>query len=268
MIEQFINSAYQDPKRLQDLYRSNDPFPHIVLQDFIAPERLRQVAAEFPNLCQAPAEQRVQFHNQSEVKFASRGVDLLSPAAFELVSFLNSEYFLRYLQELTGIREPLLSDPYLAGGGYHQINQGGYLKVHADFNRHPQLELDRRLNLLLYLNDEWDDAWGGDLQLFDEDMQGPVVRVPPRFNTCVVFSTMSRTFHGHPDPLACPQHRCRRSLALYYFSTGRPEAERSEAHSTVFRARRGSDDMRRDARWWLRQCVPPIFLTAGRRLLG
>ena len=76
----------------------------------------------------------------------------LSDTANQLISFLNNDIFLKYLQEITGIKEPLISDPYLSGGGYHEIKNGGVLKVHADFNRHPSLELDRRVNLLLYLN--------------------------------------------------------------------------------------------------------------------
>jgi Rps23 Pro-64 3,4-dihydroxylase Tpa1-like proline 4-hydroxylase len=265
MINRFINPLYADPSELRATYRHNAPFPHIVMENFLLPDIADRLESEFPDLSQAPTEQREHFRNQSEVKFASLGVDLLSPGAFELVSFLNSEYFLRYLHELTGIEEPLLSDPYLSGGGYHQINRGGYLKIHADFNRHSKMNIDRRLNLLLYLNKDWDEDWGGDLQLFDEDMQGPVVRAHPHFNTCVIFSTTSRTFHGHPDPIDCPPDRSRRSLALYYFSVGRPAEEHSDRHTTLFRARPGVDEARPGAGWWLRQCVPPILLTARRR---
>ena len=54
---------------------------------------------------------------------------------------------LEFLETLTGI-DGLVPDPYFAGGGLHQIVRGGFLKVHADFNWHPKLRLDRRLNML------------------------------------------------------------------------------------------------------------------------
>lgn len=266
MINRFINPLYADPTELRLTYRENAPFPHIVMENFLVREIADRLESEFPDLSQTDAEHREQFRNQNEVKFASLGMELLSPSAFELVAFLNSEFFLRYLHELTGIEETLLSDPYLSGGGYHQINRGGYLKIHADFNRHSKMNIDRRLNLLLYLNKDWDEAWGGDLQLFDADMQGPVVRAHPHFNTCVIFSTTSQTYHGHPEPIECPPDRSRRSLALYYFSVGRPAAEQSDPHTTRFRPRLGIDEAGQSAGWWLRQCVPPILLTARRRL--
>ena len=237
MLSEFLNKEYCDPSKLSAQYQHNNPFPHIVMPNFLHSEILDQVLAEFPNLKDADVDKRVIFGNEREIKFASKGIDLISPAAFKLISFLNSEWFLRYLQEITGIKETLIADPYLAGGGYHQIFRGGLLKIHADFNKHPSINFDRRLNLLLYLNKDWDEEWGGDLQLFDESMQKPIQRVYPHFNTCVVFTTTSKTYHGHPDPIQCPDSVSRRSIALYYFSVGRPKEESNKEHSTLFKAR-------------------------------
>jgi len=132
----------------------------------------------------------------------------------------------------------LISDPYLSGGGYHEIKQGGVLKIHADFNKHPHINLDRRLNLLVYLNKNWNEKWGGDFQMFDKNMNGPLKKVYPHFNTCVIFTTTSHTFHGHPEPLMCPNNKSRKSIALYYFSSGRPQSESNKIHSTIFRERK------------------------------
>lgn len=223
-----------DPSTLSSQYRSNSPFPHIVLDNFISEDLLNSVSEEFPDL--KTLDNKLEFSNQKEIKFASTGSSELSPSARFLINFLNSDIFLRYLQHLTGISEPLISDPYLSGGGYHEIKTGGVLKVHADFNKHPKLNLDRRLNLLLYLNKDWDSSWGGNLELYKpNDLSSPVVSVEPIFNRCVIFSTTSFTYHGHPEPLTCPEERSRRSIALYYFSTGRPENEVfTTRHGTIF----------------------------------
>jgi Rps23 Pro-64 3,4-dihydroxylase Tpa1-like proline 4-hydroxylase len=93
--------------------------------------------------------------------------------------------------------------------------------VHADFNRHEKLNLDRRLNLLLYLNRDWKEEYGGHLQLWTRDMGRCVVKVLPVFNRCVVFSTTDFSYHGHPDPLTCPPGRTRKSIAMYYYTNGR-----------------------------------------------
>jgi hypothetical protein len=123
----------------------------------------------------------------------------------------------------------------------HQILRRGYLKVHADFNKHPQFGLDRRVNVLCYLNRDWQPEWGGQLELWDADMQCPVQSIDPVFNRMVIFTITDTAFHGHPDPLRCPPDRTRRSLAFYYYSNGRPAAEDAGVHSTLFQRRPGRD---------------------------
>ena len=160
--------------------------------------------------------------------------------AFRLISFLNSDVFLQYLQKITGIKEKLISDPYLSGGGYHEIKKGGFLKIHADFNKHPFIDLDRRVNVLLYLNKNWNEKWGGNLELYVENnLKKPELLISPIFNRCVIFNTNSHSYHGHPDLLSCPENISRKSIALYYFSRGRPFSDGQEVHTTLFREAKG-----------------------------
>jgi Rps23 Pro-64 3,4-dihydroxylase Tpa1-like proline 4-hydroxylase len=110
--------------------------------------------------------------------------------------------------------------------------------MHADFNRHPKLNLDRRLNLLVYLNEGWAEQNQGWLELWDRTMRNRVTRVLPVFNRTVVFSTTSFSFHGQPEPILGPPDLVRRSIALYYYTNGRPAEEISEPdHSTLWQAR-------------------------------
>jgi hypothetical protein len=159
----------------------------------------------------------------------------------------------------------LVSDPFLEGGGLHQIARGGRLAVHADFSVHPRLGLDRRLNLLLYLNRDWDEDWGGELELWSGDMSRCAKKVAPAFNRLVVFKTTDRSFHGHPDPLDCPAGVARRSIALYYYSNGRPRSERSRRHDSVhWRARPGETVPYEYSRW--HDLLPVTLRTAYKRL--
>lgn len=210
------------------------PFPHAVIDELFPDEVLDAVAAEFP----PPDERWRHFDDADQRKFGAGHAELaLGPATRNVLAELNSATFVDFVQHLTGIAEPLIPDPHLRGGGLHQVLPGGYLEVHADFNRHPLYGLDRRVNVLVYLNRDWDASWGGQLELWDRAMTHAEQRVDPAFNRTVVFSLGDTTYHGHPQPLRCPVGRARRSLALYYYSNGRPAAERSDPHSTLFQRR-------------------------------
>ncbi|WP_415399246.1 2OG-Fe(II) oxygenase [Synechococcus sp. W4D4] len=218
-------------------YLSNDPYPHIVFDDFFDVDFLSLVEATFPNLKADPTTQ--EFNNQAEVKLGSRRGDAQqSKAITELLRYLNSHSFVDFLQKLTGISEPLIVDPHFCGGGMHEVKRGGLLKLHADYCKHPETKLDRRLNLLIYLNKDWKTDFGGDLELWDKELKACGKKISPVFNRMVVFATTDFTYHGHPDPLLCPPEISRKSLALYYFSNGRPCSELRPSHiaskSTIF----------------------------------
>ena len=227
--------------QLSEKYRTVPPFPHIYIDDFFEADALREVVNEFPELGQ----EDINYVNPNESKFASKGEGRLGPRAKELVHLLNSEPFLQFLQEMTGIQETLIPDPYLEGGGYHQIKPGGFLKVHVDFHKHRGMKLDRRINVLVYLNEDWEESFGGHFELWEKDMSQCAVRIAPLFNRMAIFSTTDYSWHGHPDALTCPPNRSRRSLALYYYTNGRPADEiRPENRSritTTFVAREGQD---------------------------
>lgn len=264
-----INEEWLDTKKLKKDYMQASPFPHIVMHDFIKLELLTKIANEFPDLSKLQGSVKI-FDNSREVKLASQGMEDLSPQALYLTSYLQSDLFLKWLNELSSISEPLISDPYLSGGGYHEIKKGGFLKIHADYNKHPKLDLDRRLNLLIYLNKDWEDEWGGGLQLFGDDMDLPQQKVTPRFNTAVIFTTTSYTYHGHPDPLSCPSNRSRQSLAYYYFSIGRPESESSKSvHSTLFKERIGESFASKVSfKSIAKELIPPIIVKLVKRVAG
>jgi hypothetical protein len=239
-------------------YQQAKPFPHIVIDNFFDPELLEQVLQEFPKPGQISWQR---FDNEREIKLASASEGNFGPVTRLLMYHLNGMTFLEFLSRITGI-DNLLADPSFEGGGLHQIVRGGKLGVHADFNKHKKYGLDRRLNLLLYLNKNWRDEYGGNLELWNRDMSACEAKVAPLFNRVMIFSTTDFTYHGHPDPLQCPEGMTRKSLALYYFSNGRPPEELSGEHSTLFRAR-GEADFRPTFGQRMRKLgkdlVPPVL---------
>jgi len=242
-------------------YSEAKPFPHIVVDDFLNEEILSDVLDEFPG---PEAVNWGRFHNPSEKKLALRDETQMGHNTRRLFHSLNSSVFVSFLEALTGI-EGLIPDPYLWGGGLHQIKKGGFLKVHADFNWYSKLRLDRRLNILIYLNRDWKEEYGGHLELWNKEMTRCEKKISPIFNRCVVFTTTDHSFHGHPDPLNCLDNQTRKSLALYYYTNGRPADEASPVHTTLFQRRPG-EGLGASVFSFLTRLTPPILLEAKERL--
>lgn len=219
-------------------YQNAQPFPHIAMQDVFDADVLRAMAGEFPT-----AETMAgRFTGEIEGgKFTETDWSKFGPVTQQFVAACNSGPFLHSLSELTGI-PGLIADPYLSGGGQHQTGRGGRLKVHSDFNVHPFLNLTRRLNMLVYLNEGWQEEWGGSLELWDVDMTKAEVRIPPVLGQVAIFTTSDISFHGLPDPLQCPEGTFRRSVAFYYFTA---DGDTPEPRSTLWKERPNEDFLSR-----------------------
>lgn len=217
-------------------YASATPFAHIALDEFLPRPILRELVAEFPS-----SEGHDHFNrNQERLKFGYHPQEC-GPKVRHALAELNSQAFLAFLTAMTGIKG-LIADPYYFGGGLHETKRGGHLGMHADFNIHRQMNVVRRLNLLVYLNEDWAPEYGGDLELWDTDMKGCEKKVAPTFARAVVFSTALDTFHGHPDPLTCPPDNSRKSIALYYYTAAVEGLATVPKRTTVFKERPGSTD--------------------------
>lgn len=222
------------------LYQSNLPFPHIVIDNFLPHSTIVKLLQEYPEDQSLPIWNDATHRDRESGEYVQkekrniRDHLRMPPTYRQLIWELNSHYFLSFLSKMTGISN-LIPDPNLRGAGIHQIGRGGFLKIHADFTTHREFSVDRRLNLLVYLNPDWKDEYGGHLELWDKDMQGPPKRVLPVANRCVVFSTTATSFHGHPHPLTCPSNVYRKSLALYYYTNGRPTGEAEPVVSTLWK---------------------------------
>lgn len=244
--ENYLNEKYKNlvdvAKEYNEKYQNSSPFPSIVFENFFKPEILNVILSEFPDLSKGKASV---FDNPREKKYAGKGSKLFGKHTKRFTQYLNSEEFLEFLQLLTGIDEKLLPDKKFSGGGLHEIKKGGLLKIHIDFNKHSKTKLDRRINVLIYLNKDWDEEYGDHLELWNKTMDKCENKILPVFNTMAIFSTTDYSYHGHPNPLNCPDTMSRKPLALYYFSDGRPQEELNldiDAHGTMFKARKNHDN--------------------------
>ena len=210
-------------------FRSADPYPFTVIDDFLPVEDAEKLLAEF----EATQSGWNHYHHYNEKKLALTDIRQMGAHTQRVFAALQHERFVEFLMRLTGI-DSLIADPDLDGAGLHEIVRGGFLNVHTDFQSHTvNSEWSRQINLLIYFNHDWRPEWQGNLELWNTDMSRCVETIEPVFNRAVLFNTRDNAYHGHPHRLMCPEGVTRKSLALYYF---RNEHQRQTLTSTHYRA--------------------------------
>ncbi|KYG80158.1 2-oxoglutarate-Fe(II)-dependent oxygenase superfamily protein [Roseivirga ehrenbergii] len=215
------------------VFRRNTPFPYIVLDSFLNGEIANEALSQFPKVGK---QEWISYLHYNEKKFGLNKYEQLPSTIKKLIDELNSPSFLEYLTSLSGI-ENLIADPSLEGGGLHLSERGGFLNIHADFTVHPHRKTwERRLNLLIYLNTDWEESYNGKLELWDNKMTECKASLAPTFNRAVIFATNSDSYHGFPDPIQCPEGMTRKSIALYYYTAANKEIS---VRSTNYKARPG-----------------------------
>lgn len=232
LIESFTEERLTEiANQMRNPYRNAYPFPHMVIDDLFPKRILEKIMEENPE--SLATETGCLPDKQSCLNHAVRGQTFKSGLSEEskmgpytrmFMAFLKSSIFVNFLKKVSGIRG-LVPDPLFEGSGLHFTTRGGSLDIHADFATYDEPKLERRVNVFVFLNPEWRDEYGGHLEFWNKDMNQCGQKVAPLFGRFVMFSTTDFSYHGHPHPLACPQDRARRSIALYYYTNGRPQEE-------------------------------------------
>lgn len=239
------------PQALEEIIQKNKdylkrtPFPHAMVDGLFPEDVLLAAAEEIPDNPQATPGGCVKGSTKcfikdlrQQKKNAFEDESKMGPATLTLFAFMKSPMFVHFLEKLTGI-ESIVPDPHYRGSGVHQTLSGGFLRLHADFNRYEKYDMHRRVNAFIFLNPNWQDSYGGHLELWSRDLKHCEAKIRPDLGRFVVFSSTDFSYHGHPNPLTCPPNRSRRSLALYYYTHNRPKEECLNndcylAHSTLF----------------------------------
>lgn len=216
-----IDYTLSDKLKVQ--YQTANPFPYIVIDNFLPEFILKKTKEEilkhdtwFSDNIEwtKPYQQKKFYYPGHDTKMDELSMKL--PITNLVMDYLNSNEFIVFLEKITGFKK-LYRDPILMGGGIHKIKRGGKLSIHKDYNEHPETKKQRRINVLIYLNENWESSWGGNLELWSNDTWKKSVEIEPIFNRVVIFN-IENAPHGHPTPLNCPDNIDRYSLALYYFT--------------------------------------------------
>lgn len=205
------------------------PYRHLVIDNFLTDEGAASLNENFPSI------EALKTHWKSLNEKKSEGSDF--EKFHESFRTLKSELFNKkiydWITQVTGIEDVFITDDSM-GAGLHQGTDGSFLDIHIDFNIHHVKNVHRRLNLLIYLEDDWKDEYGGHLELWNADMTNCDKKVAPQFNRCVIFETSEISYHGY-GKVSLPEHKTRKSFFAYFYTNEREDAV--SYHDTIFKAR-------------------------------
>ncbi len=237
-------------------YAGARPFPHFAFDGLLPEELLDRVLGEI-TASNKEDWRALEQEGSSKYKSITPGYEVIGPAGRELFAFFRTPQFLRFVEELSGLKG-LLADAEMLGGGWHSIRPGGYLELHADFSWNPRIRLYRRINVLLYLNKDWKDEYNGKLELWDKDLTEQV-EYTPSWNRLVICDVTADTLHGFPKEIACPDGQARNSVALWLYTADIPESMQLsyDQRETDFLKRKGGK-ARPLPTPLIRQVLPPV----------
>lgn len=207
----------KNTNELHKKYSSSEPFPNVIIDNFFEDDFAKKLVDAFPEL----DDTWYKYWNPIEKKYAKNKFtdDSLYTRVFDV---LQTDEFVNLVRQITGI-ENLESDPHLHGAGVHYHPRGGKLDMHLDYSIHPITGKERRVNIIIYLNRDWKEEYGGAIELWNKEFTGPVQKIYPIFNRAVLFQTSDISYHGIPTPMQCPEGEGRKSIAIYYVSEPRKD---------------------------------------------
>ncbi|TXB61340.1 2OG-Fe(II) oxygenase [Phaeodactylibacter luteus] len=248
----------QTVAQAREAFQNARPYKHIVIDDFLSADVAESLYANFPKMTQLRKHYKGLNENKSEgSSFGDYHTDFV-----RVLEAIKGEAFIKtWLEPVTGIADLVLPDDH-RGAGVHQGRNGSFLDIHVDFSVHPILNLHRRLNLLIYLNKDWEEAYGGHLELWNEDVSVLEKKVLVGFNRAVIFETTDTSYHGY-DVINIPEDQSRKSIYSYYYS---PLAEGVKYHDTIFKPRPTDSRSKRvktNAKESLKNTVKGVFQKLG-----
>ena len=220
-------ALYKKAETLSEEYNNASPFPNCFIDNFFEPLTYNNAVNTFPDqdseIWKTP--ENIHTKGKSVTKQGSMGLKeyLFNESQRRLFMELHSGLFIAFLEKLTGI-SGLLPDPYFAEGSYAMSKRDGYLDIHADFSHHDKLGLERRVNIIIYLNNDWKNEYEGSLNFYDENLS-VVKKIYPIGNRIAIFTTSDKSFHGFPEPIKCPENMVRKGINLYYYTAPTKERE-------------------------------------------
>lgn len=223
-----LNEKY-DVKTLNCLFREAVPAPMIVLDDFFPDDIAKNLSKEIDSI---DKDLYKRFTRNGSYMEECNNLSLM-PYAQDAIGQLHSQTFMNWLNRLTGISH-LIPDPYLIGAGYSRSFNGDSLKNHIDFNWNDTIKLYRALTLIIYLSEDWQNEWGGNLAFSRFDDQEKINEIFIKWNRAIIWQHHENCFHGYPKPINCPDGQSRKTLRLFYYVSNQEPLADQPPHRSLY----------------------------------
>lgn len=224
----WIKDKYKTLEQDKKLFNDGDPIPMISLPNFLPTDTAYILNKECNFI---PLKLWKKFTRKGSHMVEYNDIPNM-PQGSQVVNYLNSGPFLKYLEELTGIPS-LLPDPHLIGSGYSRSFKGDTLKVHTDFNWNEELKLHRALSLIIYITPNWEKEWGGGLEFYNKD-RVLTYKADCLFNTALLWKYDKFGYHGYEDPISCPNNLSRNTLRLFYYVSDSQHKKDDPPHRSLY----------------------------------
>lgn len=257
---QALNPNHLTPENLARMaaeFQGAKPYNHIVIDNFLQQDVAESLYGNFPKM----TELRKHYNGLNENKSEGSSFDTYHPNFAKVIADITSPEFIKMLEQITGI-DNLSIPPDHRGAGVHLGKAGSYLDVHVDFSVHPTLNMHRQLNLLIYMNKDWQEEWGGHIELWNHDVTKLDKKVLPILNRCVIFQCSEISYHGY-DKISPPETESRKSIYAYYYT---PVGPGVRYHDTIFKARPSEGTIKKiktDVKETLKNAAKRMLLTLG-----
>ena len=232
MKKQIINhiiNTFSNSKQLKENYKNHFNYNLLLLDNFLTKDVTSLLSEELDNI---PLEKCKHFTRAKSCMYEYNNLDD-TPIQDLTIQALHSSTFIKWLENITGI-EKLIPDPHLIGAGYAKSFCGDSLKIHSDFNWNEQLQLHRKVSIVIYLNDNWKEEWGGQLNFYDTKRKKINTTVPIKFGNCVIWGYNNLAFHGYPEPIQCPENVSRKCLRLFYYVSNAKHDVNNPPHRSLY----------------------------------
>lgn len=223
------HQKFPDTESLQRKFRSHSEYSLIHIPNFLDKNTANNLAEELDHI---PLEECKRFTRANSCMYEHNRI-WETPRAQNLIHYLHSSPFIRWLQAVTDTRD-LIPDPHLVGAGYMKSFRGDSLKIHTDFNWNDQIRLHRQLSIVIYLNDEWQTDWGGQLQFYAQDRQRLLTEIPLLMGNCVIWNYNLRAYHGYPNPMQCPKGISRKGIRVFYYVSNAQHRPTDPPHRSLY----------------------------------
>lgn len=191
-----------------------------------------------------------------EDKYVAAQMNLYNPLLEEIIYAFQDAKIVDVVAEICGLKGAI-PDENLYAGGISMMGHKQFLNPHLDNSHDKDRKLWRILNLLYYVTPEWEESYGGNLELWPDGLKNPQITIHSKFNRLAVMATHNRSLHS-VSPVTYTGYRC--CVSNYYFSQS-PVHDDDTFHVTSFRGRPENKltDKILQADAWLRMGIRKIF---------